>query len=340
MRIIINNYFSGVLKRGIPIYTAELSAQLHRDGNDVVELKCPQKLRRLPAFIHNIIFVIFEQIFTPIYGFVYRSHLNIYPYNSVSLIDVLTGKSLIIIHDLISLKKKNKSLASRYVSVCIAFSSRFSSKYAYISKSTQRILQRVKLYNHSAGYYLPNTFYQFENCAKNNDIKDLGYVLLVTGHGENKDLPGALRLYFSLGKELKKPLKILGCGNHAEYVRSLISEFSHMTDFDIDIDIVGFVSLEKVVELYAHSSFIWAHSKAEGYGRAIAEGKILNKNILCSKITPFIEQKAQNVFYYTGVEDYSAVFRACLNNISSVNDVEISEHIIMRKELSKLYEKK
>lgn len=335
MKIIINNYFSGVLKRGIPIYTAELSAQLRRDGNDVVELKCPPKLRRLPAFIHNIFFVVFEQIFTPIYGIVYRSHLNIYPYNSASLIDVLTGKSLIIIHDLISLKKKNKGLASRYVSACIAFSSRFSSKYAYISKSTQRILQRVELYSHSTGYYLPNTFYQFENCAKNCSIKDLGYVLLVTGHGENKDLSGALRLYFSLGDELKKPLKILGCGNHAEYVRSLIAEFSLTTE----IDIVGFVSLEKVVELYAHSSFIWAHSKAEGYGRAIAEGKILNKNILCSKITPFIEQKAQNVFYYTGVEDYSSAFGACLNHIPSLNDVEIPEHMIMRKELSKLYEK-
>lgn len=336
MKIIINNYFSGVLKRGIPIYTAELSAQLRRDGNDIVELKCPQKLRRLPAVIHNIIFVLFEQIYIPIYGFVYRSNLNIYPYNSASVIDVLAGKSLIIIHDLISLKKKNKSLSSRYVSICIAFSSRFSSKYAYISKSTKRILQRVKLYNRSAGYYLPNTFYQFENYAKKNNTKDLGYVLLVTGHGENKDLPGALSLYFSLAKELKKPLKILGCGNHTEYVRSIIARFSHT----VDIDIIGFVSLEKVVELYAHSSFIWVHSKAEGYGRAIAEGKILNKNILCSKITPFIEQKAPNVFYYTEIENYSTAFRTCLNHISSRNDVEISEHIVMRQELSKLYEKK
>lgn len=51
--IVINNYFSGVLKRGIPIYTEELVLQMKKDSMQVCELTCPKVLYPLPAFIHN-----------------------------------------------------------------------------------------------------------------------------------------------------------------------------------------------------------------------------------------------------------------------------------------------
>ncbi len=40
--IVINNYFSGVLKRGIPIYTEELVLQMKKDSMQVCELTCPK----------------------------------------------------------------------------------------------------------------------------------------------------------------------------------------------------------------------------------------------------------------------------------------------------------
>ncbi|MDI5166086.1 hypothetical protein MJL22_27920, partial [Salmonella enterica subsp. enterica serovar Montevideo] len=42
-----------------------------------------------------------------------------------------------------------------------------------------------------------------------NTILDLGYILLVTGVGDNKDLDGALKLYSSISKDERLPLKIL-----------------------------------------------------------------------------------------------------------------------------------
>lgn len=94
--IVINNYFSGVLKRGIPIYTEELVLQMKKDSMQVCELTCPKVLYPLPAFIHNFLFIFYEQILTPLIGLILKSKFNIYPYNSTSIIDAYLGKSVVI----------------------------------------------------------------------------------------------------------------------------------------------------------------------------------------------------------------------------------------------------
>ncbi len=95
--------------------------------------------------------------------------------------------------------------------------SQLKADYIYISKTTKRVIDSIELFKNCKGYYFKHIF-RFEEIAKNT-ILDLGYILLVTGVGDNKDLDGALKLYSSISKDERLPLKILGCGNAIERVK-------------------------------------------------------------------------------------------------------------------------
>lgn len=334
--IVVNNYFSGVLKRGIPIYTEELVLQMKKDSVKVLQLTCPRFLYPLPAFLHNILFIIYEQVLTPLSGLVLKSKFNIYPYNSVSILDAYLGKSVVIVHDLISLRKRNRSLSAKYVSFCLLKAAKLKSDYIYISKTTKRIIDNIHLFKHCKGYYFPNTFFRFEEIAKKHHKQDRRYILLVTGVGDNKDLNGAMHLYSSLDKEKRLPLKILGCGNAIERVKKIIGSCSLQNE----VEVIPFLDLEEVVNLYCSSSFIWAHSKYEGYGRAVAEAKLSHKKILCTKISAFLEQKDDNVYLYANQDDFPLQYQSIL--LSEYNDTqdELAEHKIFKAQLEFLYGKK
>ncbi|HBL4690851.1 glycosyltransferase [Citrobacter sedlakii] len=336
MRIVINNYFWGVLKRGIPIYTSELVKQLKKENFEVIELTCPKFLRRMPNIIHNILFVIYEQLITPFVGGVISSKINIYPYNSASIVDILANKSLVIIHDLISLKQVNKSLSSRYVSFCILYASRHGSRFSFISKSTSRLIKRLRLFQRSKSYHFPNTFFSFEEIAKKTKSDNGQFILLVSGHGDNKDLVGALRLFSTLPSDLQIPLKILGLGRNINFAKQVLKNYPDLKK----VEVVGSVSLEEVVSLYANCSFVWAHSKAEGYGRAVAEAKLINKNVLCSNIDPFLEQKSNNTFFYNDDMTFNIAVRRCFTHKNDQTDCELLEHKLIKDELCRLYEEK
>lgn len=333
--IVINNYFSGVLKRGIPIYTEELVIQMRKKSIKVIELKCPRLMHRLPFSIHNLMFVFYDQVLTPLLGLIVRSKYNIYPYNSVSILDSFIGKSVIIIHDLISLHKSKRSLSSKYVSFCLSTGSNFKSDYIYISKTTKRVIDNINLFNDSMGFYFPNTFYRFERIASETVRKDEGYILLVSGNGENKDLCGALELYFSLKDNFRLPLKILGCGNDLGFVNHLLENYEgrHL------VEVIPFIDMRDVVSLYCSSTFIWAHSKHEGYGRAVAEAKLSHKKILCSRIAAFSEQKDCNVYLYSNKDSFENQVKAISFSDFSMNEEKLIEHRIFEQQLGVLNEK-
>lgn len=330
-KVIVNNFFSGILNRGIPIYTSELSLKLHEHGCDVIEVTCPKILSRCPRFLLNIIFILCEQIYIPLLGIAVRSSFNIYSYNSSSVIDVVLGKAVPIIHDLISLGRK-KSLAALYVSCCIKFSSAFVNRVIFISKSTGRMAFRLKLFTKSDFIYLPNPFFEFELLSQAIPKKNDGYVLLVTGVGTNKDLAGALKLYQKLPEEIRLPLKILGCGTQADFAYKLLKHNCEKMDFEI----FGALSLPEVVVAYSSSAFVWAHSLSEGYGRAIAESKLAKKHVICTRIPPFSEQKTETVHYYhiSSVSEFIDSFKECFNISFSDESLltgacfaELKEHI-------------
>ncbi|EJB0653109.1 phosphomannomutase CpsG [Salmonella enterica] len=225
---------------------------------------------------------------------------------------------------------------ANYVSYCMLKASQLKADYIYISKTTKRVIDSIELFKNCKGYYFPNTFFRFEEIAKKNTILDLGYILLVTGVGDNKDLDGALKLYSSISKDERLPLKILGCGNAIERVKKIIDDHRVQSE----IEVIPFLDLDDVVSLYCNSTFIWAHSKYEGYGRAVAEAKLSHKKILCTQISAFMEQKDENVYLYTNQNDFHIQYKAVL--ASKYKDIhgQLIEHEIFKSQLEFLYGKK
>jgi len=339
-KIIVNNFFSGILKRGIPIYTSELTKKLHEHGYQVVEVKCPKVLYPFPRSILNIIFIFYEQIYIPLLGLIIRSSFNIYSYNSSSVIDVLMGKAVPIIHDFISLGKK-RSLAASYVSFCISFSSLFVERVVFISKSTGKVARRLKIFIKSDFIYIPNPFFEFEQLCQSTPIQNDGYVLLVTGLGGNKDLAGALKLYQQLPEEMKIPMKILGCGSQLESGLKVVKNNCDK----INVEVLGVLSLKEVVTVYSSAAFVWAHSLSEGYGRAIAESKLAKKHVICTRIPPFVEQKSKTVHYYNVcsvsefIDSYKECYDISFDNKSLLDSAgfhELEEHIEFNAGMQKL----
>lgn len=334
MRIVVNNFFYGVLKRGIPIYTSELVAKLREEGVEVKELRCPKFLYGLPTWIHNFLFIIYDQIITPLFGLFHKTKYNIYPYNSLSLIDLFTNKPIIIIHDFISLNKNKKNISACYVRFCILSSSNRIRNVILISNTTAKLANKLSLFSNARQILLPNTFFSFKSLSDGVQKEDHGFLLLVSGMGKNKDIDTALELYFSIPIEYRIPLKILGCGGGRDVLKAKI----HGRDEFNTIEILKQIPLEDVVKLYAHCKFVWAHSLAEGYGRALAEGKISGKNILCTRIPAFIEQDNSNVFYYNDAKSFQQHYFNLIENTPVVDVCELKEHIKFSEELKKIYE--
>ncbi|HFL9078069.1 TPA: glycosyl transferase family 1, partial [Escherichia coli] len=89
---------------------------------------------------------------------------------------------------------------------------------------------------------------------------------------------------------------------------------------------------------YCNSKIVWAHSLAEGYGRTLAEAKLTCKNVICTRISAFREQKDSNIFFYTYYSEYYEVYSYLVDNSPSVERKALHEHILFENELRKIYE--
>jgi glycosyltransferase involved in cell wall biosynthesis len=320
MKVLVNNFFWGVHKRGIPIYTDELGFALQEQGFEVKTVTCPSFISGLPSPIVNLVFVLFEQVYIPLLAFLGQYQLVIYPYNSSSVIGLFSQRFLTIYHDFIQLKKSSTNSLSLYVKFCFALSKKRIKNVAFISRSTSTIAQRLTLFSRASALNIPNLFYSFQKQASKTDSVNLGYILLISGTGENKDLATALALYSTLDNPL--PLRIMGCGNDPQAVLRLAQD-AHISMSNIDV--LPILSFEDAVKQYKECSFVWAHSRHEGYGRAISEAKLAGKAVLCSTIPPFKEQMCASTVFYTN-ENFQSGIEAVIKHSSLDTDCSITEH--------------
>lgn len=68
-KILLFNFYNGVLYRGIPIYSSNLKIGLEKEGCEVNEWKCPNALNKMPRFLLDLLFVFSEQILMPLICF-------------------------------------------------------------------------------------------------------------------------------------------------------------------------------------------------------------------------------------------------------------------------------
>jgi glycosyltransferase involved in cell wall biosynthesis len=332
--ILIFNFFGSILERGIPLYTDNLCSAMKYAGLRCIQFRCPANLRCLPRPLLNLLFIFCEQIMMPLLSV--RFERVIYPYNSVSIIAAFSRRTLLVVHDFISREKDKKSFSAHYVALTQKFYARLGGDVAYISKSSAVTGFSKNYFPDSRTFYFPNAFYRFIEMTSAQPPMRSNEVLLCTGWGTNKDLDGALELYFRSGLYRNRPLRILGVAGRREIVDRYCRKHPELTK---RIDIMPKVEDQEVVHAYETANWVWVHSQKEGYGRSIAEARFCGCRVVASDIAPFREQKDEATFLYSDLTKFNAAVTACEAYVVQCSHREPKEHDLLAAEIKRFIQK-
>jgi len=288
-RVLVFNFFGGVIERGIPLYAQNLTECMRRVGMEPVELRCPTWLRRLPRPVRNFAFVIFEQIVAPVVRVVRGCSLTVYPYNSVGIVDSLLGRSVLVVHDFISNRRHN--VAARYICVTQTLYRALGGPICAASTHTLTHLRRLPAFKRCSLALWANPFYSFEAAlagrasAAPREAGGRLRVLLCSGMGRYKDYSGALRLFLHSPALRDAELRVLGFGDDAPLALRRVQRLP--PDVRGRITVLGRLSLKELIAEYASSDIVWVHSQKEGFGRCIVEGRLAGRPVVATDIGAF-----------------------------------------------------
>jgi|SRR5688572_12403681 len=313
-RVLVFNFFGGVMDRGIPLYAQELAECMRRAGLDPVELRCPRRLGRLPRALRNLTFVLYEQLVAPAARVVRGCELTVYPYNSAGIVDAALGRSLIVIHDLIGNSRRNGSLAAAYIRCTQAVHRAFARPVCAASAHTLAQLRRLPAFRRCALRLWPNSFHAFEAALARHGMQPSQRppgpvrVLLCSGSGPNKDLAGALTLFGQSRVLERAELRIVGFGDETELARRQAGDLPKAVRDRIVV--LPRLSLGELVAEYTASDVVWVHSRKEGFGRFVVEAAMCGRPVLASDIGAFRRLVAPGVCLYRKQHFEAAAARA------------------------------
>jgi hypothetical protein len=296
MHVLVNDFIGGFLDRGMPLYVRNLIDGLKQEGFRVSVVRAPRFLRVLPRNVFYMISVAVEQTALPVIGFFKRSDVTLYPYNSVAVIDLLTHRGRIVVHDLEQLNR-GMSPSKLYYLMCYRALKWLKAPVFTISKLSRERLRASGRFGDCAIAILPNTFYAFENLlAAGTTSRDSGpSLLLCTGSTANKDLETVVRDY--LPKVLAAGIPVSVLGLHKTTDAGKLAPLDSFVKSG-KLQLYGQLSDAEVAEEYRKHPLIWVHSLREGFGRCVVEGRLAGARVICSEIPEFAELRDHDVYMY------------------------------------------
>lgn len=324
-RVLVFNFFAGVIERGIPLYTQNIAESMRRVGIEPVELRCPRWLRRAPRMVRNVAFVVFEQIVAPAMRVLRRCSITIYPYNSAGILDAVLGRSVLVVHDLIPNRRGN--LAARYICVTQTVHRLLGGPVCAASEHTLSHLRRLRAFKRCSLGLWSNPFYSFEAAiawrARSVPRRDGGppRVLLCSGLGSNKDYGGALSLFVQSRVLDGAELRVLGFGDDAPIAMRRLRRLPDSVAARVKV--LPRLTLKELITEYVSSDLVWVHSQKEGFGRCIVEGRLSGRPVVASNIGAFRRLSNLGVHLYrdggfdeTVARALDAGVSACLSTIA------------------------
>lgn len=305
MNILINDFIGGALDRGIPLYVRNLIDGLQQEGFNVGVVRGPAWGRKLPRSLFYLIAVVVEQTALPLLGLFRRTDLTIYPYNSAAMLDVLTGRGRIVIHDLEQLNRP-LSFSKLYYLACYRIVKWRNAPIFAISGITQLRLIRSNLLGHGPITLLPNTFYAFERLLAAQVPERKPSVLLCTGSTANKDLETLVQHYLPKVLAERHRVSILGLHKKSDMPRlEPLRGFLNSGQ----VRLCGLLSDEDVAREYRSHTIVWVHSLREGFGRCVVEGRLAGSRVIASNIPEFGGLRDDNVFLYNDAPEFMTLLR-------------------------------
>jgi len=294
MHILINDFIGGALDRGIPLYVRNLIEGLRGEGLRVSVVRAPPFCRKLPRSMLYMIAVLVEQTLLPLIGAVLRADLTIYPYNSVAVIDLLTRRGRIVVHDLEQLNRP-QSFSKLYYLFCYRAVKWLNAPIFTISEITRQRLTQSGLFGSGPVTLLPNTFYAFERLAAVETPQRSASILLCTGSTANKDIETVVAEYLPNVLAQGHRVSILGL-HKASDMANLQPVAAFMASGQLHV--CGRLSDEEVARAYRLHTVVWVHSLREGFGRCVVEGRLAGARVLATDIAEFAELRDGDVYLY------------------------------------------
>lgn len=294
MHILINDFIGGALDRGIPLYVRNLIDGLRGEGLRVSVVRAPAFCRKLPRGVLYLLAVAVEQTLLPVIGLLLRADLTIYPYNSVAVIDLLTRRGRIVVHDLEQLNRP-LSFSKLYYLACYRAVKWLSAPLFTISDITAQRLTQCGLFGGGPVTLLPNTFYAFERLAATETPERGPSILLCTGSTANKDLETVVAEYLPTVLARGYRVSILGL-HKANDMAKLQPVAAFMASGQLQV--CGRLSDAEVARAYRSHAVVWVHSLREGFGRCVVEGRLSGARILATDIAEFAELRDGDVYLY------------------------------------------
>lgn len=294
MHILINDFIGGALDRGIPLYVRNLIEGLRGERLRISVVRAPAFCRKLPRGVLYLIAVVIEQTLLPAIGSWRRADLTIYPYNSVAVLDLLTRRGRIVVHDLEQLNRP-ASFSKLYYLFCYRAVKAFNAPLFTISEITRRRLTQSGLFGSGPATLLPNTFYAFERLAAAETAQRSPSILLCTGSTANKDLETVVTDYLPAVLAQGHCVSILGL-HKATDMAKLQPLAEYMATGQLRL--CGRLSDAEVAREYRAHAVAWVHSVREGFGRCVVEGRLAGARVLATDIAEFDELRDDDVYLY------------------------------------------
>ena len=310
MHILINDFIGGALDRGIPLYVRNLIDGLREEVFSVSIVRAPSICRKLPRSLFYLLAVVVEQTILPVIGIWRRADLTIYPYNSVAIADLLTGRGRIVVHDLEQLNRP-LSFSKLYYLACYRAVKRRNAPVFTISETSRLRLSESGLFGHGPITMLPNTFHAFERLVAAEIPPRKPAILLCTGSTANKDLETLVTEYLPQVLAAHHCVSILGL-HKASDVPRLASLQSFMVSGQMRL--CGRLSDRQVAREYRSHAIVWVHSLREGFGRCVVEGRLAGSRVIATAIPEFEGLRDGDVYLYKNAAEFMAILDRLVAN--------------------------
>jgi Glycosyl transferases group 1 len=275
-------------------------------------VRAPALCRLLPRNVFYALAVVVEQTVLPVLGLLLRADLTLYPYNSVAVADVLSGRGRIVVHDLEQLNR-GLSFSKLYYLACYRVLKWCNAPMFTISPLSQQRMEKSGLYGRGPITILPNTFYQFERLVGGVKPRPLPprSILLCTGSTANKDIETLVADH--LPKLMDADFHVAVLGLHK------VTDAPRLAALDRYIAsgrlrVCGRLSDREVARQYRSHALVWVHSRREGFGRCVVEGRLAGAHVICSDIPEFASLADEGVHLYQD----AAAFMAAVEQLAAM----------------------
>ncbi len=310
--ILIADFFGTVKERGIAAYVRDIET-VAAPVADTVALRAPRWVRRLPQGVQNLLMVLHEQLVVPFHALRLRPDLIVFPYNSSSFLLSLSPRTVLVIHDLIPYRTghRGSGLAFAYVACSTRWHARLRRRIVAVSPFTARTLTALSRFSGSEIVTIPNCF--ATTPVLDHAAMPRPRVTLISGTGANKAFTQALDLMAGTTSDPHLAgitFDVVGFGPEHGRATDLIEQARAEGLPLPPITVHPLLPRAELDAMIAANAVVWAHSLAEGFGRAVVEGRATGRPVVMSRLPVFRPLRDDYTFAYTNGD--RAGFRTAL----------------------------